>query len=243
MKVKRRKIIPIVFLFLVLIILSPCSRALAEPLDSRWKWYYTTEDGMFHYDFYYDNKTIEYNAKEKVAKVRELFIPRPGDQSKNLSVTAISFNNKSYNILQYVTYNKNGEPAQGPLAETSAWTAVPPDTQIEALANRIAAELRIKPLYKGGSDRWKWLRSANNYNLYIAKDTLIYNPEKAEYTIWAKKVYANNSESKLLYSSSLSNMTIWRPKSNQHRTPQRPIPESDEEYIYNAIKDEAKHLK
>lgn len=236
---KKRMLISNTFLFLILLLLSTFSTALAEPLDPRWKWCYSTDDGVF----YYDTQTIEFNANEKIAKVWELVTIDTGKQSKDLNLTAISFKNKTYDILQFVSYNKHGEPQPSRLAKTSWWSPIPPDTPIEALANCVAAELHIKPLYKGGADRWKWLRSTDYYNLYVAKDTIIYNPEKAEYSIWAKKIYDNNSDFKALYSISLSNMTIWRPESIDYRTPQRPVPETDEEYIYNAVKEIAKNLK
>lgn len=234
---KKRTLISNTFLLLTLLFLIG-STALAEPLNSRWKWCYSIYNEMF----YYDTQTIEFNADEKTAKVWELITTGTDKQSKDLTLTVISFKNKTYDLLQCVSYNKHGEPKPGPLAKTSMWTSIPPDTPIEALANSIAAELHIKPVYKGGTDRWKLLRSTNGYKLYVAKDTIVYNPEKAEYSIWTKKIYGNNSEFKALYSVNLSNMTIWRPESIQYRTPQRPIPETDEEYIYNAIKGIAKNF-
>lgn len=232
------------FAFLFSIFLSGYSKALAAPLDSRWKLY----NSVSSLNQYYDIKTIEYDPNEQIAKVWTLCTDNKSGESKRLELLAISFKYKSSDMaMQIVTYNDNGDPITRKISETYTWRYIPPDTPIEALANSVASELHIKPIYPGGLDRWKWLRSTDKYGLYVAKDTITYDPDLSEYSIWTKRIYLNNYRPETLYSVNFVDKTIWvaQPTSPwiRYEGHIHPFPESDEEYIYNAVKDLAQNLK
>lgn len=232
------------FVFLLSIFISSYSKTLAAPLDSRWKLY----SSFGSTNQYYDTKTIEYDPDEQIAKVWTLHTDSKGGQSKILEFSAISFKYKSSDLgMQYVIYDNNGNPITRTVSETYTWRSILPDTPVETLANSIASELHLQPIYKGGPDRWKWLRSTDKYGLYVAKDTVLYDSDLSEYSIWTKRVYLDKYEPKTLYSVNFTDKTIWVAQANspwiKYDGHHHPIPESDEEYIYNAVKDLAQDFK
>lgn len=140
------------FVFLLSIFISSYSKTLAAPLDSRWKLY----SSFGSTNQYYDTKTIEYDPDEQIAKVWTLHTDSKGGQSKILEFSAISFKYKSSDLgMQYVIYDNNGNPITRTVSETYTWRSILPDTPVETLANSIASELHLQPIYKGGPDRWK----------------------------------------------------------------------------------------
>lgn len=233
----------LVFTFLVSIFLSSYSRALAAPLDPRWKLYNSGE----RLNNYYDIKTIEYDPNEQIAKVWTLCTGSNGGKSKRLALNAISFKDKYHMGMQVIKYNNDGELVTNFIPESNTWHSIAPDTIFEALANSVASELHIKPIYPGGPDRWKWLHSTDKYGLYVAKDTIVYDSDLSEYSIWTKRIYLDNYTPETLYSVNFTDKTIWVAQSMapwiQYEGHIHPIPESDEEYIYNAVKDLAQNLK
>lgn len=231
------------FTFLFSIFLSSNSKALAAPLDPRWKLYNSSE-GL---NQYYDIKTIEYDPNEQIAKVWTLLTGSNGGKSRRLALMAISFKEKYDMGMQIIKYNNDGELVTNFIPESNTWHSIAPDTIFETLANGVASELHIKPIYPGGPDRWKWLRSTDKYGLYVAKDTIAYDSNLSEYSIWTKKIYLDNSMPETLYSVNFVDKTIWVAQSTspqiRYKGHIHPIPESDEEYIYNAVKDLAQNLK
>lgn len=232
------------FVFLLSIFLSSYSGALAAPVDSRWKLY----NSVGKFTQYYDTKTIEYDPSEQIAKVWTLHISNKGRQLKMQELSAISFKYKALDMMtQSVEYNSNGEPIYRRTSEAYTWQSIPPDTPFETLANSVASELHIQPIYQGGPDRWKWLHSTDTYGLYVAKDTIVYDPDLSEYSIWTKKLDLNGQMTETLYSINFADKTIWIEQSTspwiRYDGHHYPIPESDEEYIYNAVKDLAQNLK
>lgn len=230
------------FTFLFSIFLSSYSKALAAPLDPRWK-LYNSSGGL---NQYYDIKTIEYDPNEQIAKVWTLLTGSNGGKSRRLALMAISFKDKYDMGMQIIKYNNDGDLVTNFIPESNTWHSIAPDTIFETLANSVASELHIKPIYPGGPDRWKWLRSTDKYGLYVAKDTIAYDSNLSEYSIWTKKIYLDNSMPETLYTVNFTDKTIWVAQST---SPQiryeghiHPVPESDEEYIYNAVKDLAQNV-
>lgn len=208
-----------------LAMLGLCSIAFAEELDPRWKWYSSTS----YESEYFDTNTIEYDADSQIARVWTLNLNAEGRKIQAIKIQ-ISYVTKKINLLQSVTYGLNKTLSH--LFTNTVWTHIQPESADEALANGVASILHINPIYQGGSDRWKWLHSNDQYGLYIAKDTLAYDPVFPAYTIWAKKVYLDGSTSQVLYYMDLPTKLIWGDGPIA-----QPYPESNEEYVYNAVKE------
>jgi len=205
-------------------IFTLCSVSFAEELDPRWKWYYSTS----YVSEYFDTNTIEYDADSQIATVWTVELNTEGRKIYGTQ-RQISYATKKSNVVQSVTYGLNKTFSH--LSTKALWTHIPPDSDNEALANGVASILHINPIYQGGSDRWKWLHSNDQYGLYIAKDTLAYDPVFPAYTIWAKKVFLNGSTSRVLYYMDLPTKLVWG-----DGPVAQPYPESNEEYVYNTVK-------
>lgn len=208
---------------LCIALMTICSVSLAEQLDSRWKWYYSTSTDSY----YLDTQTIEYDTTYQIATVWTIDLNVEGQKRYGWK-QKISYINKKITTVQDVFYGANKAYTH---TTKSVWNHVSPDSEEEALANSVASILHINPIYQGGSDRWKWLHSTDSYGLYVAKDTLVYDSYFPAYSIWAKKVFLDGRSFKILYYMDLPTKLVW---GNGPVAP--PYPESDEEYVYNEVK-------
>lgn len=220
-----------ILLHLVLLcvtLLAFCSTSFAEKLDPRWKWSYE-DTGL---NFYLDTKTIKYDAATQNTKVWILTLGNNGTY-RILSHHLISFKDKTDQILQWIKYSGNVVESSSKKSN-SCIRIVRPDSLLEAVAQNAASQLGITPLYTGGQDRWQWLHSIDTYNLYIAKDTLLFHPDTGKYSIWAKKKYLDGNEYFALVFLSFADGTVKSLWTGDDYLP--PMPGSKEEYILNAAK-------
>lgn len=209
-----------------------CSVSFAEQLDSRWQYVCTSEN----MNFYLDTQTVEYDSNKQIAKFWYKSITQGTSFSMD-TLLEITYKSKCFKMSQICIY-KNNKPSVSK-AFNGFWSMVIPDSPIEALADKAASELHINFLYDGGPDRWLWIHSNDEYGLYIAKDTLRHHPHLPRYIVWAKRQYLNGKNIKRFYEIDFTDQTIFTPFKQNHQK-QHPVPESDEEYIYNFVKNIAK---
>jgi hypothetical protein len=209
-----------------LAMLGLCSIAFAEELDPRWKWYSSTSDGSD----YFDTNTIEYDADSQIATVWTTDVNKEGEKEYEWKIK-ISYKTKEYTPVYCIHHIKLGlgkETVTSSIPWKEKWDAIIPDSESEALANSVASILHINPIYPGGADRWKWVHSTDQYSLYIAKDTLEYDPLTATYTIWAKQIYLDGF-------SPYSQFEVDLNGNGDSSTSFSP--ESDEDYVANAVRE------
>lgn len=200
-----------------------CSSSFAEQLDSRWKFF-----GSSNFNSYFDTKTIEYDPSNQIATVWTTDVNKEGEKEYEWKIK-ISYKTKEYTYVYYIHHIKLGkETVTSSLPWKEKWDAIIPDSEPEALANSVASILHINPIYPGGADRWKWVHSTDQYSLYIAKDTLEYDPLTATYTIWAKQIYLDGF-------SPYSQFEVDLNGNGDSSTSFSP--ESDEDYVANAVRE------
>lgn len=200
-----------------------CSSSFAEQLDSRWKFF-----GSSNFNSYFDTKTIEYDPSNQIATVWTTDVNKEGEKEYEWKIK-ISYKTKEYTYVYYIHHiNLGKETVTSSLPWKEKWDAIIPDSQSEALANSVASILHINPIYPGGADRWKWVHSTDQYSLYIAKDTLEYDPLTATYTIWAKQIYLDGF-------SPYSQFEVDLNGNGDSSTSFSP--ESDEDYVANAVRE------
>lgn len=210
--------------FCLLLLLS-CTTVLAEP-ESRWKWYYSSDRvGM-----YFDTQTLHYDASKRAADVWTKNLNVNGEKIREVHKFLFLEEGAAANV-QYVYY-RNGYPSVHNVKKVYI-QQVAPDSPNEALANGIANYLNVKPMYPGGENRWKWIGATDTYSLYLATDCGKYYPEKDWYAVWIKRVYLNGYAYKDRYYCRFSKNQI----ATRYGRARNPIPESDDEKIYNAAKE------
>lgn len=227
MKKQFKEIIFILSLLMCFLFPSFCSASFDEYVDPRWEWYYSDDTRKM----YLDTQSIEYNAITQIANVWTMYQHQKYPSSK--FQYEISFKDKRMNILRSVMAYPEGMVSQSYDFKTG-WS-IRPDSDDEALANSVASILHISPIYKGGSDRWKWVHSTDTYGLYIAKDTIVYIPDIPVYGIWTKKLYLDGHRNDEFYTMIFEANFI--NADNGSSMPEEPVPDSDEEYIFNATKE------
>lgn len=210
-----------------LAIFTLCSVSFAEQLDPRWKWVYSSS----HQGWYFDTQTVEYDKENQVATYWLLILDEYGNK-RSATRESISFINKKLLNVQYVYHDKYGNLKSVTPQKKSidSGISIPPDSTYEKIANEIASILNIPPLYEGGPNRWKWLHSNDEYGLYIAEDTIVYEPYSG-YSVWTQKKYLDGRSPETKYIVNLSEEVI-----DGAYPPHHPIPDTDEEYIYNDVK-------
>lgn len=201
-----------------------CSSSFAEQLDSRWKFFYS----FSNFNCYFDTKTIEYDPSNQIATVWTTDVNKEGEKEYEWKIK-ISYKTKEDTTVYYIHHiNLGKETVTSLLPWKEKWDAISPDSRSEALANSVASILHINPIYPGGADRWKWVHSTDQYSLYIAKDTLEYDPLTATYTIWAKQIYLDGF-------SPYSQFEVDLNGNGDSSTSFSP--ESDEDYVANAVRE------
>lgn len=201
-----------------------CSSSFAEQLDSRWKFF-----GPFsNFNSYFDTKTIEYDPSNQIATVWITDVNKEGEKEYEWKIK-ISYKTKEDTPVYYIHHiNLGKDTVTSSMPWKEKWDAISPDSRSEALANSVASILHINPIYPGGADRWKWVHSTDQYSLYIAKDTLEYDPLTATYTIWAKQIYLDGF-------SPYSQFEVDLNGNGDSSTSFSP--ESDEDYVANAVRE------
>lgn len=216
-----------VFLNLIVVcsaLLIFCSSSFAEQLDSRWKFF----SSFSNFNCYFDTKTIEYDPSNQIATVWTTEVNEEGEKEYEWKIK-ISYKTKEDIRVYYIHHiNLGKETVTSSMPWKGKWSAISPDSQSEALANSVASILHINPIYPGGADRWKWVHSTDQYSLYIAKDTLEYDPLTATYTIWGKQIYLDG----------LSPYSQFEVDINGNGDSSTSFsPESDEDYVANAVRE------
>ncbi|MGN8758812.1 hypothetical protein [Acidaminococcus fermentans] len=201
-----------------------CSSSFAEQLDSRWKFFCS----FSNFNCYFDTKTIEYDPSNQIATVWTTDVNKEGEKEFEWKIK-ISYKTKEDTTVYYIHHIKLGkETVTSSIPWKEKWDAISPDSRSEALANSVASILHINPIYPGGADRWKWVHSTDQYSLYIAKDTLEYDPLTATYTIWAKQIYLDGFSPYGQFEVDLN---------GNGDSSTSFSPESDEDYVANAVRE------
>lgn len=226
MKKQFRGLILLLSLLICFIFPAFCFASYDEYVDPRWKWYTTTDSKKC----YVDTQSIEYDATTQVAKVWTLFQHQENPSSKFLY--EISFKTKKMNILRTVMAYPGGKMVSQDTNSKLGWH-IEPDSEEEALANNVASILHINSPYAGGPNRWKWVHSTDTYGLYIAKDTIVYLPDIECFGIWAKRLDLNGHSTTHFYTMNFDAKLIY----DETAMPDTFVPDSDEEYIFNATKE------
>lgn len=208
------------------------SVAFAEKLDSRWEYLGTYRGDMF----YYDTQTLEYNSTNRIAKYWILQI-NPKSKRKMESLNELYFKTKRIRMTQLAYYENNQKIIINDFKDLKDFDVfISPDAPSVPMINKIASRLHIAPLYKENPNRWKLIHSNHERSLYFAMDTFHGNPAISKYAVWVKWKYPDSSnDGTSLYLVDFADQTICSSAPNNKKK-HRPIPGSDEEYIFKAVK-------
>lgn len=205
------------------------SVAFAEKLDSRWEYLGTYGGDMF----YYDTQTLEYDSTNRIAKYWILQM-NPKTKRKMESLNELYFKTKRIRMTQLAYYENNQKMIINDFNGTDVY--ISPDAPSVPMINKIASRLHIAPLYKENPNRWKLIHSNHERGLYFAMDTFRGNPAISKYAVWVKWKYTDSSkDGTSLYLVDFADQTICSSAPNNKKK-HRPIPGSDEEYIFKAVK-------
>lgn len=199
--------------------------AITAQAANRWKWYYSSD----YYGYYYDTQTVTYDATRQYATIWTKTLKQDGTVWEE-DHKIVDYGHKAIATFEYVIY-QNGYPRRYHPSKPFI-SFVSPDSSNEMLSRLVAEQLGIRPMYRGGADRWKWVRATDTYSLYVAKDTIVYGGTGSDYSIWAKRVFLNGGVSKTQYFCDTARDIIRTSYSKWYS----PLPDSDQEAVLNAVK-------
>lgn len=195
--------------------------------DSRWKEYASSDVKRY----YWDVQTLKYDAATNKAL---LWIKFPGRMAETeLHQITIDFNTKEDQEIQCVYYFKNG------ISKLEQSNQPPyfiyPDSFLERLADEVADRLGIPHLFQNLSPRWKWVKSTDTHSIYILNQAPVYDENSKSYKVHCKMIWPN-AYHKVGFNSYDCNFDEGTIKSyiNGKYIYHIPIPDTEEEAIYNA---------
>ncbi|WP_370850284.1 hypothetical protein [Megasphaera sp.] len=215
-------------IILCALIVTGISIICADSPNSRWRWYYSSSTTSM----YYDTQTLKYDDINQIAKIWTKDVDAKGFKYSERLIT-ISYRYKTFSVEKTVFY-KNGYPQVYQMVQTIK--PIVPDSPMESLANSVGAIYHQSAIYPSGPNRWRWIHSTDKYSMYIASGCEIYYPETNMHLVWIKRTSIYGGTYVEGYYCNFSNETIMN--SGKPRTI---IPESDDEYIYDAAKDLFSH--
>lgn len=216
-----------------------CMVVFANTDDSRWKEYASSDVKRY----YWDVQTLKYDAATNKALLwtkatwkynnpSEKYLPGDLPETELYQIT-IDFNTKEDQEIQCVYYFKNG------ISKLEQSNQPPyfiyPDSFLERLADEVADRLGIPHLFQNLSPRWKWVKSTDTHSIYILNQAPVYDENSKSYKVHCKMIWPN-AYHKVGFNSYDCNFDEGTIKSyiNGKYIYHIPIPDTEEEAIYNA---------